>query len=159
MTGPTGVKRCRPPRSSMLMRLCVPMVCVMFKCTCKRGWISSGLIMDVSVSLPVFEDGIKACDEKVRNVRDAANSEREKKKSPLFGIKPLLIYLDGQVFACVFFLFFCQLGFFSFLFFFSPPLSRPKRLCSMIYGEFLWSEAAAQTSGGFKSGVLAIYLH
>lgn len=54
--------------------------------------------MDVSASLPVFEDGIKVCDEKVRNVRKTENSERERKKKLLyFGIKLLLIYLDGQV--------------------------------------------------------------
>lgn len=123
MTGPTGVKRCRPPRSSMLMRLCVPMVCVMFKCTCKRGWISSGLIMDVSVSLPVFEDGIKACDEKVRNVRDAANSEREKKKISTFWNKTI-IDLSGRASFCMcFFSFFLPTWvFFLPLFFFSPTV-------------------------------------
>lgn len=133
------------------MHLCVPTVSVMFMCTCRceRRWISRGLTTDVSASPPVFEDGIKACDEKVRNVRNTANSEREKKTSASFWNKTI-IDLFGQA-SLLHAFFFANLGFFFLPLFFPPPPSRPKRLCSMIYGEGLSSEAAAQTSGGLKA--------
>lgn len=155
-TGPTGIKRGRPPRQRR--GICVHQWCVMSTCTCKLRWISSGLITDISASLPVFEDGIKACDEKVRNVRNTANSQTEKKKiSTSFWNKSIIdfFFLDRQVFAC----FFWRHGFFFSSSFFLPHRPAPNDFAPWFTVNFCWARQQLKTSGGFKSGVLALYLH
>lgn len=78
MTGLTGIKRERPQRQRRC--ICVNQWCVFYpRARVSAGGFRAVLQRTSGASLPVFEDGIKACDEKVRNVRNAANRKNENK--------------------------------------------------------------------------------
>lgn len=139
MSGPTGLKHRLVNTDAFV---CTAGVCL---CACahacaRPGGFRAVLQRTSRASLPVFEDGIKARDEKVRNVRNTANSEREKNSTSYWNKTIIDLFRRASFCMQVFFFFLptCSfVFFFTSYFFFSPPPPRPKRLCSMIYGGFL----------------------
>lgn len=127
MSGPPGIKQRLVNTDAFV---CTAGVCL---CACahacaRPGGFRAVLQRTSRASLPVFEDGIKARDEKVRNVRNTANSEREKNSTSYWN-KTIIDLFRRASFCVRVFFFFANMQFvffFNSFFFFSPPTVTPQ---------------------------------